>query len=172
MKKLLSISAMVLIVLTGVAHCSNTQGHAEIQKIVERHSVFQNVPITAVDKYSVVLKTPTGFATGIYDDDSKRIFVAKIHSREAFRHVVMHEASHFIWFKANPALQWQFCRAFDMHGVSVSRYGRTSCSENFAEISARINGSAYRNYTLPENYLETSDQYRLAHLILNQWMSN
>ncbi len=157
----------------GLTTCySAEQGHTEIQEIIKRHSVFKGIPITAVSPFSVVLKTPKGFATGVYDDDSKRTFVAKVYSQEAFRHVVMHEASHFIWFKANPALQWQFCRAFDMHGVSVSRYGRTDCAENFAEMSARINGSAYKNYTLPKGYLETSDQYRLAHLILDQWIED
>ena len=167
MKKI-SIAFGILLSL-GLTTCyASEQGHAEIQKIVERHSVFQNIPITAVDKYAVVLKFGDTFAMGVHDEDSNRIFIAKIHNREAFRHVVMHEACHYIWDYAKPALTWQYCRAYDMHGVSVSRYGRTNCKENFAEVCARINGSAYRNYTLPQGYLETSDQFDLANLILEQ----
>ena len=158
----------------GLTTCyAGTQGHLEIQKIVERHSTFKNIPITAVDKHSVVLQIGANtFATGAFDKNSKRVFVGKISRRDTFRHTVFHEGCTFIWDKARPELKLAYSRAFQMHSVSVSRYGRQDVVNNFSEICARINGSAYRNYTLPKGYLETSDQYRLAHLILSQWMGN
>jgi len=145
------------------------QGHSEIQKIVEMHSVFSGIPITAVDKYAVVLKFGDSFATGVHDSGSKRIFIAKTYNKEGFRHTVMHESCHYIWDFAKPELQHAYSKAYNIHAVSVSRYGRENLRENFAEICARINGSAYRNYALPVDYLETSDQFDLANIIIEQW---
>lgn len=159
-----------LLLSLGLTTCYATeQGHAAIQKIVSEHPIFRNIPITAVDKYAVILKFGDTFALGVNDVRSKREFVAKIENKTAFRHAVMHEACHYIWYKSKPAIRWQYCRAYDLHAVSVSRYGKTNCKENFAELCARINGSDYRNYTLPQGYLKTSDQYKLSKLMLDQW---
>ena len=148
------------------------QGHKEIREIVSMHSVFSGIPITAVDKYAVVLKIGDNFATGVHDSGSKQIFIAKIEKKDVFRHTVMHEACHYIWDHAKPELQYAYSKAYQIHGVSVSRYGRTNLKENFAELCARINGSAHRNFFLPEGYLETSDQFDLANLIIDQWKGN
>jgi len=133
------------------------------------HSVFSGIPISAVNRYAVVLKFGDAFAVGASDNGSHRIFVAEIQNKELFRHTVMHEACHYIWDYAKSELQYTYSRAYNIHGVTVSRYGRENVKENFAEICARINGSAYRNYSLPEGYLTTSNQFNIANMIIDQW---
>ena len=50
-----TLIAFGILLSLGLTTCfANEAGHAEIQKIVKQHSVFQNIPITAVVTSSVM----------------------------------------------------------------------------------------------------------------------
>ena len=171
MKKYTIAFGILLSLVLTTCYASN-DAHTFVQNRISTHETFNGIPVRVVNPFSVVLKFGDTFAGGVYDTNAKQIFIAESGNKFELTHILYHESCHYIWAKAKGELKNAYRRAYEIHNVSVSRYGRTDLKENFAEMCARINGSAYKNYTLPKGYLETSEQFDLANIILEQWERN
>lgn len=171
MKKLIfSLSAIALLFTTGV-YASNT-AHDTMMSIKSQKEILQGIPMKVVNPFSVVLQFGDSFAAGVIDRQSGHIFIANNQPYWALKHIMLHESGHFIFDRTPEALQWQYCRAFQVNGLSPSRYGKLDCDENFAEYFAFVNGSRYGMYSDIDFYFQNSSQERLMNAIIDIWNYN
>ncbi len=155
MKKLLSISAIALTLATISCEAAS---QVKIKQLKDGIPVLREIPMTAVSPYSLELRRDDGVALGTYRFDSKRIFLQEAHW-STMKHVMIHEGYHYVWHnKMSEAEQWEYCKLFQKHGVSPSKYGLTDCVENFAEMGAYVSGSRHRFFTGVEDYLRDTVQ--------------
>jgi len=167
MKKLLLTISVVLLTTAGVVQAKNT-AHDTLQYIISTKPILQGMPISVTDPFAVILQVGNEFALGITDNQSKRIFISNEAPYFMMKHIALHEAGHLLFNSSPEALQLSYCRAFADNGKSVSRYGRTNCHENFAEMFAFYNGSRYHCYSGVDEYIQGSPQLQIVEYITNK----
>lgn len=151
----------VTLLFAGATFATDLAKNKSIE-IIRNTPVLREMPISVVSPFSQELMDGYEFHAGSYNTLSKRAFVVPAFWSE-MKHVMLHESGHHVWFSVlTDSQRLNYCRVYGVEGKVVSRYARTDCEENFAELFAYVNGSQYRMYSDLEEYLLDSEQVQIV----------
>lgn len=105
-----------------------------------------------------------GDAYGMYYNKSDMIYIMEGLTYQWREHAMLHETGHQIWYtETTQEERTEYNALYEEHDWSPSQYGRTSTSENFAEVYSYIHGVKHEMY--PPRCADESSSQQISFVI-------